>query len=336
MVPIFNHLPKHDKVVGRLLEILEKHYVISKRGTNYIRQYNTLPGKGSEQLHKTFVKQHPRYRLEADLMALTGSKLADCLTGKQDTAEIMSKGSSMSLLEESSHSSPMPSTMTEQLVTFLGAVLAKTKANGNASIQILDVSGDHGGTATMVAQFFSRRQLPIEYTFTDVSPSSVERVKSKLAQYHWMKFHTLRRDEEPPAAMRSHFDIILGMNSLRGTTSTSESLEVFRQLLKHDGFVVLSEVTMIIDWYDIVFGLLDDWWLAQDWAHCLKPVEVWMNAFYEAGFKTCSYSRGSSIESNTQRLLVASQKEIALPPLAQERERYISLGLAQTATPLRP
>ncbi|KAL8722876.1 MAG: hypothetical protein Q9225_000709 [Loekoesia sp. 1 TL-2023] len=326
VIPTFKHLPKHDKVLGRLLEILAKHHIISKQESQHIRQYNTLPAKSSQQLHQSFVAQFPQYRSEADLMALTGSKLADCLSGKKDAVSIMFKNpSSMKIMEGYYCSSPMLSTLTEQLVTFSSTVIAKTEARGNRPVRILEVGAGFGGTTTRLAEVLSKSGLPVDYTFTDISPSLIKGARSKFAEYPWMKFQTLNLEDPPPAALKDRFDIILGTNCVHATTSATESLRRLRQLLNKDGFVVLSEVVQIVDWYDIVFGLLDGWWLAQDGApYPLRPVDVWMDSFKDAGFKTCSYSQGSPPESNTQRLLVGSQREVSLPPRAHERQEHIS------------
>lgn len=259
-------------------------------------------------------------------MALTGSKLADCLSGKKDAVSIMFKDpSSMKIMEEYYCSSPMLSTLTEQLVTFLGAVIAKTEARGNRPIQILEVGAGFGGTTTRLAEVLSSSGLPVDCTFTDISPSLIKGARSKFAEHHWMKFQTLNLEDPPPAAMKDRFDIILGINCVHATTSATESLRRLRQLLNKDGFVVLSEVVQLVDWYDIVFGLPDGWWLAQNGApYPLRPVEVWMDSFKDAGFKTCSYSQGSPPESNTQRFLVGSQREVSLPPHAHERQEHIS------------
>ncbi|KAL8933262.1 MAG: hypothetical protein Q9211_005878, partial [Gyalolechia sp. 1 TL-2023] len=332
VVPIFEYRPKHDKVFGRLLDILAKHHIISKKGGQCIRQYNNLPKKPSGQLHQRFVAQFPEYGPEAELMALTGSQLAACLSGKKSAVSAMFKDrASMKIMEEYYCHSPMLSTMTEQLVTFLGVVVAESEAGANHPIRILEVGAGFGGTTTRLVEVLATCGRTIDYTFTDISPSLIKGAQSKFARYPWVKFQTFNLEEPAPAALKNRFDIILGTNCVHATTVATESLRRLRQLLDQDGFLVLSEVTQMVDWYDIVFGLLDGWWLAQDGSpYPLRPVDVWMDSFRDAGFKTCSYSQGSALESNSQRLLVGSQKEFSLPPRALERQRHISLGLRES------
>ena len=64
-------------------------------------------------------------------------------------------------------------------------------------------------------------------------------------------------------------------------------------MLTSDGFMILSEVTRIINWYDIVFGLLDGWWLSEGLdAYPLQPPEDWMSEFRKAGFASTAFTRG--------------------------------------------
>lgn len=83
VLPKVNHLPKHSKLVARLLEILEKHHIIS-RGTNPVRTSISLSTKSSTDIFKCFMLEFIDYRYEASFMALTGPKLAGCLTGTED------------------------------------------------------------------------------------------------------------------------------------------------------------------------------------------------------------------------------------------------------------
>lgn len=312
VVPTFQYLPKHEKVMQRLLHILEKHNIVRKQGSCFIRQSKVVPSQPSQKLHEDFVARFPRYAGEANLMALTGSKLADCLSGKTDAVPLMFRGpSAQRIMELYYGKSPMLATLTEQLATFLSEVVAKTQASAAAPIRILEVGAGTGGTTARLAEVLAASGSPVEYTFTDIAPSMIKAAKLKFAKYQWMAFETFNLEKETPVSMRDQYDIVIGTNCVHATTSRSASITRLAQVLRKDGLIVLSEVTQLVDWYDIVFGLLDGWWLAKDGStYPLQPAESWMNSFKEAGFKNVSYSGGPSPESNTQRLLVASKREV--------------------------
>ena len=262
-IHIFKHLPKHDKVMRRFIEILEKHNIISKQGASFIRLDGTLPNQTAQVLHESFVSQFPRYGGEARLMALTGPKLADCLIGKADAVPLLFKGApAQKIMEDYYCNSPMLSTLTEQMVTFMSAIAAGSDATMSSPIRVLEVGAGFGGTTTRLAEVIQASATPVEYTFTDIAPSLIKGAKIKFAQYDWMKFQTFNLENEPPSSLLGQFDIIVGTNCVHATTNKTASVGRLKKMLRKNGFIVLSEVTQLIDWYDIVFGLLDGWWLA--------------------------------------------------------------------------
>ena len=313
-IPTVHYLPKHAKVMKRLLQILQDHDILTKQGSDFVRGSKALSKMSSAELHEAFVAQFPAYGGEARLMALTGPKLADCLTGKVDPVGLMFKGAGpQKVMGEYYTESPMLSALTEQLVVFIEAVLAKSKASSDAPIRFFEVGAGFGGTTTRLAEVIEASGISVEYTFTDIGPTLVKNAKSKFAKYSWMNFQTFNLENSVPEVLKDKYDIVIGTNCVHATTNKANSTRRLRELLRKDGFTVLSEVCQIIDWYDIVFGLLDGWWLANDADYPLQPPESWMSSLEEAGYTSVSYSQGPTPESNTQRLLVASTKEVSTP-----------------------
>ena len=317
-ISLIIHLPKHKKVMNRLLEILEKHDLLTRQGSDYIRGSGQAPSTSSQTLHQSFLTRFPSYAGEARLMALTGPKLADCLTGKTDPITLMFRGAAaQKVMEEYYCASPMLSTLTEQLVTFIHAVVnSSSTASKDCPLRILEVGAGFGGTTTRLAEVLETSGIAVSYTFTDISPSLVKGAKTKFAKYPWMQFQSLNLENDMPAPLKGKFDIVIGTNCVHATTNKTKTIGRLRSILNEQGFIVLSEVTQLVDWYDIVFGLLDGWWLANDGStYPLQPPESWVRSFEQAGFNRISYSQGPSPESNTQRLLVASNDQKVIAPL---------------------
>ena len=322
-VPSISHLPKHKKVMNRLLEILEKHEILTRQGLNLLRGSRQTPSMPAQKLHEQFLAKFPVYAGEARLMALTGPKLADCLTGKTDPITLMFRGAAaQKVMEDYYCASPMLSTLTEQLVTFISTVVTSSSTkSSDTPLRILEIGAGFGGTTTRLAEMLQASGVPVSYKFTDISPSLVKRAKAKFAKYPWMEFQALNLESDMPASLKDTYDIVIGTNCVHATTNKTKTINRLKSILNAQGFMLLSEVTQLVDWYDIVFGLLDGWWLANDESNYpLQPPESWVRSFETAGFSRISYSQGPSPESNTQRLLVASnnQKMIA-PPRDQEK-----------------
>lgn len=89
-VPQINYLPKHRHVIARYLGILAKHDIIKlESGGTIIRGDKTVFVPSASRLHDEFVRSHPQYAIEARLIALTGPKLAECLTGEIDPIRLL-------------------------------------------------------------------------------------------------------------------------------------------------------------------------------------------------------------------------------------------------------
>ena len=322
-VPSVKYLPKHAKVMERFFQILAKHDILTRHGPKLTRGAGTPPTLPSSQLHQHFIRDFPAYAGEARMMALTGPRLADCLTGKADPVGLMFRGKeAQQVMGDYYTASPMLSTLTEQMVVFLRAVLRSSSSVTAASpIRILEVGAGFGGTTTRLAEVIEASGVPVVYNFTDISPSLVKGAKTKFgAQYPWMEFQALNLETEMPAPLQGMYDVVIGTNCVHATTNKTKTSERLRSLLNGTGFVVLSEVTQVCDWYDIVFGLLDGWWLANDGStYPLQPPSSWMRSFEDAGFggnRIC-YTQGPNPESNTQRLLVASNDANIVAPKRQ-------------------
>lgn len=311
-LPKVDHLPRYSKVMNRYMEILDKNGLINKQGSKYVRTSSTLPNICSNDLLQSLLHRFPAYIAELRLMELTGPKLADCLIGKADPVALMfGNSTAQKVMEDYYTTSPMLGTLTEQLVDFMKRVA--TESTGDGPIKILEVGAGFGGTTTRLAEVLQSVGRPVEYTFTDISPSLVKNARAKFAKYDWMKFQTFNLEKNVPESMKNQYDIAIGTNCVHATTNKTSSTSHLREVLRDDGFIILSEVTELVDWYDVVYGLLDGWWLGNDADYPLQPPGFWMKCFKEAGYASASYTQGQTPESNTQRLLIASKKLLDTP-----------------------
>lgn len=157
----------------------------------------------------------------------------------------------------------------------------------------------------------------MEYTVTDISPSLVAQGSKAMERYKWMKFETYNLENSPESRLQHSFDVVIGTNCVHATTDRVATLRNVRQLLDTHGCVILSEVCEVVDWYDIVFGLLDGWWLSTDGSYPLQSVECWTQSFKAAGFETIGHSQLGQRSLDAQRLILGSTQSL---PMAQRHE----------------
>lgn len=306
-VPPVKCTRKHERLMPRLWAILEKLGLIALRDKGLkvrtSQRISTMPAK---KLLHNLALDFPAYTGENKLISLTGTRLADCLIGKADPVALLFGKRGPDLLNDYYCNSPQLAVSTDLLVEFMKCVF---QHSGPGRIRILEIGGGFGGTTTSLASILDSLDRDFVYTFSDVAPRLVNNAKKKFSKYTWMDFQVFNVENDPPASLHGNFDIVIGTNVVHATSNIVLSCKRIKLLLREGGCMLLSEVTRIIDWYDIVFGLLDGWWEFTDGReYVLQDAKTWMEKVKEAGFVTAAYSGGSSLEARTQNLILGSTK----------------------------
>ncbi|KAL8754939.1 MAG: hypothetical protein Q9184_004954 [Pyrenodesmia sp. 2 TL-2023] len=317
-IPHFKHLSRHDQLVARLWAILERFDLVWRDGKEYVRTTKSLPSLDSAQQFSQLLTNLSVYEVDLSLLALTGPELANCLTGSADPLKLLfGTSKAQQILSNFYHKSPMFATMTDQLLLFVKRIIEHAGSNG---IRILEVGAGFGGTTATLAKLLQESGCKVEYTFTDVAPTLVDKARKTFSEYSWMNFATLDLEQDPPAALRGKYDMVIATNVVHATSNLVASTRRIKSILRDGGFMCLSEITKIIEWHNLVFGLLPGWWCFNDGrSYALQSAEEWMEVFRKAGFKAVSYSRGPSAEAESQQLLIGSTKTCkqADPPPAR-------------------
>lgn len=314
VLPNINHLPKHAKVVQRLWDILSDHGIVYSYESSKVRSSKPLPTTPASTLLTEVNNLFPKYANENRLMSVTAPHFADGLMGKTDHVGLLfGSQHGQDCLNDFYNNSPQLAVMTDHLLGFFNQLLKGTTMKG--PLRILEVGGGFGGTTKRLAETLERLGVSVEYTFTDISSMLVKEARKKFAKHSWMEFQSLNLEKDIPASLQGKYDIAIGTNVVHATSNIVTSTKRMRSLLREGGFIVLSEVTRIVDWYDLVYGLLDGWWAFKDSrTYPLQPVEDWVRDLKEAGFETASFSKGDTEESNTQQLIIGSTKPSQVLP----------------------
>ena len=311
-VPQLECLPKHSRLVRRLYEVLKRLDIISEKNSVHLRTGKPLPDSPSSVILDELIDKYPKFANEHRLMAVTAPHLADCMTGKLDPVDVLFGSSNgQHCLGDFYANSPQLATATEVLLDFVSHVMS---GSISGTIKVLEVGGGFGGTTARLVKVLEALGQPVEYSFTDVSSLLVKKARQRFSAYPWMTFQTLNLEKDPDFTLQGKYDFVLGTNVVHATTNIVQTVRRLKTMLKAEGFIVLSEVLRVIDWYDLVYGPLDGWWCMTDGReYPLQPSKYWMDAFKEAGFHSSSFT-GTNEESLTQSLLVGSMRQPKVPP----------------------
>jgi SAM-dependent methyltransferase/acyl carrier protein len=300
------HLSKYNRLFERLWDFLEKQDVVARTGGQVIRTTTHLKLQNLEQLSASLVAEHPCYEPETKLLEMVGPQFAACVSGAVDPVFIMfGSPDALHIVQQFYAASPMMATLTDQLLEFFKFVLNGTTADSGGPIRILEVGAGTGGTTSRLAEALASLDIVVQYTFTDVSPGFISQAKRRFNRFSWMDFAVLNIEQAVSDNFRLQYDIIVGANVVHATSDRTVTCQRLREILKPGGFIVLSEITRPTAWYDICFGLLDGWWLTDGGTgYPIQTAEAWMSTFNKAGFAAMGYSKGETLEANSQQLLV--------------------------------
>ena len=302
-VPPVKTLPQHALLLSQLNEILQDARLISLNGVDILRSDVSVDSTPSSVIYEQILPAFPQHASEHKLLHITGSKLAQCLTGTADPLQLLFRSKeNRELLEDVYTNGPMYEAITKLLGSFL------VKAYGNVvdggKIHVLELGGGTGGTTKYIVDYLIRQAIPFTYTFTDISGSLVAAARKKFAGYECMDFMVLDIEKEPPERFAAHFHTIISTNCIHATKDLTQSTSHIRRMLRSDGFVSLVEFTKNMFWFDLVFGLLDGWWRYQDGRkHVLAHETFWDSSMKAAGFKHVTWTDGSSLEARTLRVI---------------------------------
>ncbi|KAK1837519.1 polyketide synthase [Colletotrichum chrysophilum] len=100
-VPPIQHLPRYALLATRLFEILEDARLVRRQGKASTRTNRPLAMQSASQQLQKILDKFPRHSSEQKLLSITGSSLADCITGAADPLTLVFRSKeNASILED--------------------------------------------------------------------------------------------------------------------------------------------------------------------------------------------------------------------------------------------
>ena len=286
-LPGIQYSPVHGKLVRHLYRYLETKGLVEKHDeiTSH-RTAKPLSTRSTADLHAEMLERFPKHSSETKLLHTTASRLAECLSGAADPLGLMfGDATARALMEDVYTNAPMFKTRTLLLADYLSSTVERL---GNSrKLRILELGAGTGGTTKNVIRKLAENNnaASFSYTFTDLSSSLVGTARRKLAKWPFMEYAVLDIEKDPAPEFTNAFDIIVSTNCIHATKDLVHSTTNIRKMLRPDGVLCLVELTRNLSWFDLVFGLLEGWWLFNDGReHALADERQWGRCLNAAGF----------------------------------------------------
>ncbi|KAL4973664.1 hypothetical protein BDW66DRAFT_153616 [Aspergillus desertorum] len=302
-LPKINYLPVHEKLVQQLYNILRDGMLVAASDSGLVRTDKPVDPTPATQLLEEINAKAPQHTSEHKLLHITGAKLGDCLTGAADPLNLLFRSkANRDLLAEVYLNGPMYAAISRLLCSFLGNAFSGSPSSG--TFQILELGGGTGGTTGHVLDYLVHCGIPFTYTFSDVSGSFVAAARKKFAGRPYMEYQVIDIEKEPADALIGKFHAIISTNCIHATRNLEISTGNIHKMLRPDGFVALVEFTRNMYWFDLVFGLLEGWWLFEDGRpHVIASEHFWDTSMRTAGFQHVSWTDGDTPEARTLRVI---------------------------------
>jgi SAM-dependent methyltransferase len=188
---------------------------------------------------------------------------------------------------------------------------------GKRKIRVLELGAGTGGTTNSLVQQLEKNRLgnKVQYTFSDISGSLVAAARKRFGGYTFVDYAIINIEKYPAREDLDKYDIIISTNCIHATSNLTRSCANIKNMLREDGVCCLVEHTQNLHWFDLVWGLLDGWWLFQDGrTHALASETRWNDVLRASGFFWVDWSDGTTQESQILRVIVASRSAQASSP----------------------
>lgn len=335
VVPRIKYAPQHQRLIKYIYRLLEDEArLIDTVGKQHVRTSISPPRKSSTAILQDLVRQYPDWSNAMKLTHYAGSKLGDVLEAKTDGIKIIFGNDEGRALVAGLYCDHLFNKLNYQQMTDCVEHLIGRLPRDQGPLKILELGAGTGGTTLFLAPLLNRLQIPVEYTFTDIAPSMVGAAKKKFGKYPFMKFMTHDMEKPVPTELRGTQHLVVASNAVHATRDLVRTGKNIHDALRPDGFLMMLEMTEIVPFVDIIFGLLEGWWLFDDGRqHAIIGPEGWEKAMHTAGFGHVDWTDGALPESKIQRVIVAMasgppQQRIALlsSPSIAESDPWANLS----------
>jgi acyl transferase domain-containing protein/nucleoside-diphosphate-sugar epimerase/SAM-dependent methyltransferase/acyl carrier protein len=223
---------------------------------------------------------------EAALLDRCGAALPDVLRGQADPLKLLFEGDGA---EQVYRDSAAYAAANQVMAALADAVLPPT-----GPLRVLEIGAGTGATAAAVLARLDPAR--IDYCFTDIGRSLVERARGRISA---QRFAVLDIEADPVAQgmAEAGFDLVIAANVLHATRDLEAALRHAARLLAPDGRLLLLETdpeglpgdATPGGWVDLVFGLTEGWWRFADPTlrpdHPLLSRAAWLALLDRLGFE---------------------------------------------------
>ncbi|RAK72395.1 uncharacterized protein BO72DRAFT_500986 [Aspergillus fijiensis CBS 313.89] len=301
------HAREHARLVDHLYRMLDEGAGLVNIDGDCITRTAVLPPCSSSEILAELATRFPDQSMADELTLYTGSQLAEVLRGQTDGIKlIFGTPKGRDLVFNMYAEWPLNRLFYRQMEGFISRLVSKVDM-AQGAIKILEMGAGTGGTTRWLVPLLAELNISVEYTFTDLAPSFVAAARKRFGkQYPFMKFRTHDIEQAPADDLLGTQHIIIASNAVHATHSLRVSASNIRKALRSDGLLMVLEMTSIMYWVDVTFGLFEGWWYFDDErTHAVTHESQWETELHSAGYGHVDWTDGARPEDRLEKLIIA-------------------------------
>ena len=301
-------IPRHQRLFTALIGLLAKAGFIESTVAGW-RVTEVLDGAESARSPETFARltqsyraAYPEFAGHAELLVTCVKALPVVLRGATAAAEVMFPGGSLRLVEKIYKGTTLSDYFNRLAAFALERAVAIRLADlpPGEKICVVEIGAGTGSTTEFVAAALERHGERIDYVYSDVSAGFKTHFQNHFAhRFPFMRFAVidLERGLAEQGLNAGSADLVLAANAVHVASNLHRSLQLLKGLLKQNGLLIMIEVTEVLVFNTLTYGLLDGWWHFEDGQRRLPSAPVlsrdqWQRALFEEGFCQATAAEG--------------------------------------------
>jgi acyl transferase domain-containing protein/acyl carrier protein/SAM-dependent methyltransferase len=306
--------PQHKILMKYIYNFLENtvHLLTVEPGGQLTRTNNHIPATSSQDILNELISKYPQ---QDDFLRLThhaGIHLARALSGATDGNRVLMSHPEGRRLCQSVYHNYVINRLGFETMRLMLENLSKQMRTVKGPLKVLELGAGTGSATTALLPLLASLDIPVEYTFTDLSSSLVAQARRTLGKtYPFMKFAVQDIEKPVGSDLAGQQHIVIASHCVHATRSLTESTRNIRHALRPEGFLMMFEMREAWPALDIPFGLYEGWWLFEDGrTHAYTGPEVWKRCLTEAGYGGVEWTEGQLPEHKYYMVLLALASEV--------------------------
>ena len=206
------------------------------------------------------LNQHCTAGVEGEGLFRVGSNLESILVGDSDPLSLLLEDGLLTRLYTEDLAAQR---CFKPLIDYVQHLIFK-----NPSMKVLEIgAGTAGLTLPLLQSLSIAGRLHFDrYDFTDVSSGFFEDARQRLKEWvGTISYSTLDIGKDPiqQGFVGGSYDLVLAYNALHVTASIDDAISNARKLLQPGGRLILIEITRLVSYVNMIYGLLPGWYMGK-------------------------------------------------------------------------